>query len=397
MSKIVCDVCGSTYSETEAQCPICGTAKSEAAKPIVEANAEEQSAKGGKFSRPAPRKTANGSPRRSGSEKNKEEGAPSNMAMIIIVAVLLLAIVSVCVFIAVRLINRPDQPDPSGSSSSNPPVVQTIPCTGIELVGNPDNSLSFTDMTQTAQLNVKAMPENTTDTVTYTYSSSDPAVVTVDNTGLVTPVANGTATITVAYGSYTISVSVTCDIPAPITEIKLSTTEITFNPNNGWTWTITTGELDPFDIVWTSSDETVAYVENGVVTAVGNGNAVITAAYGDLSATCKIIVRDMNVETGFELACTWGAKNDITMKEGEKVKIFLLNKQTNQTVPGLTWEPSPDFAGGCASFVVTDEGIEVTALKTTNNVSGKYVYIQTVHEGVQYRFIIRINPATTEE
>ena len=219
MSKIVCDVCGSTYSETEAQCPICGTAKSEAAKPVVETNAEDQAAKGGKFSRSNTRRNGTGSTRRTGAEKNKEEGNPSNVAMIIIVAVLLLAIVSVCVFIAVRLVNRPDQPDPSGSSDSTPPIVQTVPCTGIELVGNPDNALLFTDLTQTAQLNVKAKPENTTDTVTYTYTSSDPSVVTVDASGLVTPVAEGTATVTVAYGSYTITVTVTCELPKP--EVKL--------------------------------------------------------------------------------------------------------------------------------------------------------------------------------
>lgn len=406
MSKIVCDVCGSTYSETEVQCPICGTAKSEAAKPIVEANAEEQAAKAGKFSRPNTRKNGTGSSRKTGSENNKEEGAPSNLAMIIIVGVLLLAIVSVCVFIFARLANRPDDPNPSGSSSSTPPVVQTIPSTGIELVGNPDRTLIFNNLTQTAQLNVKALPENTTDTITYTYSSSDPTVVTVDSTGLVTPVANGTATITIIGGDHSISVSVTCNIPEPVVSLKLSTTEITFNPTNGWTWNITvsgvtdqnnTVALDVANVNWTSSDEAVAYVENGVVTAVANGNAIITASYGNLSATCKIIVRDMNVETGYELACTWGTKNDITMKEGEKVKIFLINKQTNEPVPGLTWEPSNDFKGGCASFVPTDEGIEVTALKTTDNVSGQYVYIQTVHEGVQYRFIIRIKPAPTQE
>ena len=106
MSKIVCDVCGSTYSETEAQCPICGTAKSEAAKPVIEANGEDQASKGGKFSKTNTRKTGAGNTRKSGSENNKsgEEGAPSNVAMIVIVAVLLLAIVAVCVFIAVRLI-----------------------------------------------------------------------------------------------------------------------------------------------------------------------------------------------------------------------------------------------------------------------------------------------------
>jgi hypothetical protein len=105
----------------------------------------------------------------------------------------------------------------------------------------------------------------------------------------------------------------------------------------------------------------------------------------------------MDVETSYALACTWGTKNDITMNEGDKVEIFLLNKLTSAPVSGLTWEPSNDFKGGCASFVVTEKGIEVTALKTTDNVSGKYVYIQTVYEGVQYRFIIRIKPATTQE
>jgi hypothetical protein len=105
----------------------------------------------------------------------------------------------------------------------------------------------------------------------------------------------------------------------------------------------------------------------------------------------------MNVETGYTLACTWGTKNDITMKEGEKVEIFLINKGTNEPISGLEWTPSNDFKGGCASFVTTDKGIEVTALKTTDNVSGQYVYIQTVYEGVQYRFIIRIKPAPTQE
>lgn len=398
MSKIVCDVCGSTYSETEAQCPICGTAKSEAAKPVVEANGEDQTNKGGKFSRTNTRKTGHGNARKSGQEKNNsnsEEGAPSNLAMIIIVGVLLLAIVSVCVFIFVRLWDRPENPDPSSSSTQS--TSQTIPCTGIELVDSANQTLNFTDLTQTAQLSVKALPENTTDTVVCTYTSSDPAVVQVSSTGLVTPVANGSATITIAYGSYTISVSVTCDIPKPITEIKLIKSEITLSPTNGLTVQLYDGELDPADIVWTSSDETVAFVENGLVTAVSNGKVTITAAYGELTASCKINVNGMNTVTDYALACTWGVKNDATMVEGEKIQIFLINKETNQPITGLEWTPSKDFKNGCASFVVTEKGIEVTALKTTANVSGQHVFIQTTYEGEVYKFIIRIKTAETQE
>lgn len=315
--------------------------------------------------------------------------------MIVIVAVLLLAIVAVCVFIAVRLIGQPD--DPGSSSSSTQSTNQTIPCTGIELVDSANQTLSFTDLTQTAQLSVKALPENTTDTVVCTYTSGNPAVVQVSDTGLVTPVANGTATITIAYGSYTISVSVTCDIPAPITEIKLIKTEITLSPTNGLTVQLYDGELDPSDIVWTSSDETIAFVENGLVTAVSNGKVTITATYGNLTATCKINVSGMNAETSYTLACTWGVKNDATMVEGEKIEIFLIDKETNQPVTGLEWTPSNDFKNGCASFVATEKGIEVTALKTTANVSGQYVYIQTTYEGEVYRFIIRIKAAETQE
>ena len=395
MSKIVCDVCGSTYSETEAQCPICGTAKSEAAKPVVEANGEDQANKGGKFSKTNNRKTA-GIGKKSGGENSKagEEGTPSNVAMIVIVAVLLLAIVTVCVFIAVRLINRPE-PDPTIPSQS---TSATVPCTGIALSDSTQKTLTFTELTQTVQLSAYALPENTTDVVDFTYTTSDPTVVTVSSTGLVTPVASGTATITIAYGSYTIPVSVTCNLPKPVTEIKLLKTEVTLSPTNGLTVQLYNGELDPTEITWTSSDEAVATVENGLVTAVANGKTTITATYGDLKpVTCKINVNGMDVVTGYELACEWGVKSDATMVEGEKLEIFLRNKETGLPVTGLEWTPSNDFKGGCASFVATEKGIEVTALKTTANVSGQYVYIQTTYEGTTYRFIIRIKTATTQE
>ena len=391
MSKIVCDVCGSTYSETEAQCPICGTAKSEAAKPIVEANAEDQAAKGGKFSRTNTRRSGTGSPRKSGADKNKEEGAPSNIAMIVIVAVLLLAIVSVCVFIAVRLINRPE-PDPSGSSSSTPPVVQQIPCTGIELVGNPDSSLSFTDLTQTAQLNVKALPENTTDIVTYTYSSSDPTVVTVDDNGLVTPVANGTATVTVTYGSYTISVSVTCDIPAPITELVLAHSDVTLRAPNYLTVSLYNGELDPADITWTSSDETIATVDNGVVTGGSNGTATITAVYGELSASCKVIVKGFGETAEYVVASKWG-DSDTTLQIGETIEFFLADKATGEKVTeNVEWIPSADFTK-CCTYKVTENGVEITGTAVTSNVAGKFVYIKAKYNGQLYRLIVRVKAA----
>ena len=46
------------------------------------------------------------------------------------------------------------------------------------------------------------------------------------------------------------------------------------------------------DIVWSSSNPSVATVSNGTVKAVSAGTAVITASVGDLKATCSISVSD---------------------------------------------------------------------------------------------------------
>ncbi len=405
MSKIVCDVCGSSYSETEMQCPICGTAKSEAAKPAVETNGEESAAKGGKFSKPNNRKTGVGASLKKPGNNKSEEGAPSNLAMIIIVAVLLIAIVAVCIFIAVRIFGNPDQPDnPSTSSTSTTAAPDpTFPCTGLELVGIADNKLAFTSLTQSVQLNVKPVPENTTDTVVLTYTSSDPAVVVVDQTGLVTPVASGNATITVTYGSHSVTVEVTCDIPKPITELKLNLSDVTLSPANGLSVTLTVEGLDASDVIWTSADESVAIVDNGVVTAVSNkpSGVIITATYGDLTATCLVRVKNM-AEKAYLLTTgyTTGAEIQVTLTMGsdETFLLKLVNKETQEEVTGVEWVFSNDFPK-CCTWQAEGNAIRITAVADTSEpaISGGYVLVQAKYQGETYRCKIFVKPAQTQE
>ena len=55
--------------------------------------------------------------------------------------------------------------------------------------------------------------------------------------------------------------------------------------------TVAPYDADEQTVVWTSSDEAVATVDaNGVVTAVGAGEATITATCGEVSATCVVTV-----------------------------------------------------------------------------------------------------------
>lgn len=47
-------------------------------------------------------------------------------------------------------------------------------------------------------------------------------------------------------------------------------------------------------VVWTSSDESVATVADGLVTSVGKGDCIITATAGTVSATCSVTIRTID-------------------------------------------------------------------------------------------------------
>lgn len=91
------------------------------------------------------------------------------------------------------------------------------------------------------------------------------------------------------------------DVPA--TAITLSETTLTKEQykNVKLTATLTPAEATT-EVVWSSDNEEVATVANGVVTMVGVGNAVITAKAGELTATCDVTVTDAAILTCAEAA-----------------------------------------------------------------------------------------------
>lgn len=140
-----------------------------------------------------------------------------------------------------------------------------------------------------------------------TWSSDDGAVATVDNSGLVTAVSAGTANITATLSNdsstFTATFPITVNETAPVTPPK-PTIEIsgatfgngkyTLSMSAGDTVTLT-AKLQPESggaITWISGDTSVATVGNntGVVTAVKEGTATITASSGDVSATVEVTV-----------------------------------------------------------------------------------------------------------
>ena len=152
------------------------------------------------------------------------------------------------------------------------------------------------EVEKTETLTATVKPENATNK-TVNWESSDAAVATVDNTGKVTAVKEGTATITAKAGDKTATCAVTIKAkgtvnvesitvnPATVTlEIgKTTVLGVTFKPENVTDKTVT----------WKSSDESKATVDaKGCVTAKADGTVTITATTkdGNKTATCTVTI-----------------------------------------------------------------------------------------------------------
>ncbi len=146
-------------------------------------------------------------------------------------------------------------------------------------------------------LNATVTP-NDADDKTVTWSSDTTSVATVDQTGKVTAVAKGTATITVTTvdGNKTATCAVTVaeedlDVEyVPLDSIKLSSSSLSLKvgETNSIQLTLTPPDADIETVSWKSSKESVATVDNtGKITAVGEGTAIITVTVTDKSGNTK--------------------------------------------------------------------------------------------------------------
>ena len=196
-------------------------------------------------------------------------------------------------------------------------------------------------------------PDDATDK-TVTWSSSDDAVATVDG-GKITAVKPGTATITATSGEKSASCQVKVNKKIiPVESVKLDKTELELTEGDSETLVATVKPDDATDktVTWSSSDDAVATVEGGKITAVKPGTATITATAGEKSATCKVTVnkRIIAVES-VELN-----KTEIDLVEGDSETLVATVKPDDATDKTVTWTSSDPA-------VATVDGGKVTAVK----------------------------------
>ena len=204
------------------------------------------------------------------------------------------------------------------------------------------------------------------------WSSSDASVATVEG-GLVKAVASGTAVITVTTSDGALSASCKVTVSQPTTGITLSKTSLNLRPGRSETLTATVlPENSTDNIVWTTSNDEVAIVVDGKVTAVNSGEAIITATSGSKSATCKV-----TVEVPVESVSL--AKEEVTVNVGDTYTFSANILPSNATNKNVTWTSSNSEvvsinaegiakgmkSGSATITVTTEDGAKTATCKVT--------------------------------
>ena len=150
-------------------------------------------------------------------------------------------------------------------------------------------------------------PDNTTDK-TLVWSSSNEKVAVV-NEGKITAVSVGDANVKVRtidnYVEATVKVHVKEPVTNPVKEekLKLSKSEIVLEPSQNEV-ILTNITNSNGEIKWTSSDSSIASVENGKITAHKAGSVTITCQYQGQMATVSTKVYEY-----FDIGLFWGQSN----------------------------------------------------------------------------------------
>lgn len=323
MSKIICDICGTSYPETAKQCPICGCVRPGDVQRVtneIKSNGKVSTGytyvKGGRFSKSNVKKRTKAVAAASGSKKStpkseKANEGGSSRGLAITAVILLLAIIGVIIYIAVHFIGPLSNPNVDPTTNTTPTGQIDLTCKGLTI---DTNSIVFDHAGAARLLVIKVQPENTTDIVTY--RSENTAIATVNDVGKITAVAEGTTKIIITCGEVVEECQVICEFveaptnpttaptepteptnpteptkptePTQSTEtIRLNRKDITFS-YKGESWVLYSGSVAKNLITWSSDDESVVTFVDGKAVAVGSGMTEVHAEYNGQKVSCII-------------------------------------------------------------------------------------------------------------
>lgn len=354
MSKIICDICGTSYQETAECCPICGCSSGAASdllgeELVTEEVAEETMEKGGK---PSSRKKkqifdydeANTLQTEDISEveveeelyeeDDSEDDEPRhNTFVVILLTILIVALLAAAGFIFVRyfLPNMRGEesviPETTVAQVTESQEVSTelrIPCDTIILNSSKQAELNQPGFSHL--INVVVSPEDTTDVLSFV--SADQSVATVSEDGKITAVGEGETIVTISCGDFQMYVNVVCDFTQetePATEAVVEETAAA------------TEEA--------SSEETTAETEAEAETEAAEETTAETEARKEVDPSIKLKLKKKDITLGLyyqfrlELDCNldpkdveWSSEHSYIAKVDEEGVITAMKKGTTDII-----------------------------------------------------------------
>ena len=277
-----------------------------------------------------------------------------------------------------------------GTTPTSSPTPPTPVATSITLSAT---TLSLASLGETSQLTATVKDQNgaTMSGASVTWSSSSASVATVSSSGLVTSVADGTATITATSGSANGTAAVTVAVPA---SLELSDTLLSFLALGDTTQLTATvknaagSTISGATVAWTTSDSTIATVSDaGLVTSVADGTATLTATSGSASGTASVTV--LQVAASVVLSDTVLSFST----QGDTTQLTVTVKDANDSTmvsPTVSWTTSDttvatvsdvglvtSVADGTATVTATSGSASDTASVTVAQVAASIVLSDT--------------------
>ena len=167
----------------------------------------------------------------------------------------------------------------------------------------------------------------------------------------------------------------------PVSSIILDKTQVDLVEGESVTLTATVTPADATDktVTWSTTDATVATVENGVVTAKSAGTATITAKAGDMTATCEIFVEKKVIAVeGISLDVT-----SVELTRGDSLTIHATVYPEDATDKTVEWSSSdetvacvgPDgvvvaLSAGTVIITATSNGYEASCVVVVKEING---------------------------
>ncbi len=211
---------------------------------------------------------------------------------------------------------------------------------------------------------------NPTSGTTIQSENDEPLVLDEENGVIIVP-AGGSVNGTVWLAGGTVAKNGTQKVN--VESIALNENTLTLYTNRDPKTATLTATVSPDNatdktVAWTSADEKVATVENGVVTAVGNGTTTITAQAGDKTAVCTVTVSTRSSSSGGTSKTTYPV-NTPTADNGTAA-VSPKNAAKGDTV---TITVTPD--SGYKVDKVTVTNANGNTITVTDKGNGKYTFI----------------------